>query len=83
LNNGRAAVGDPNETDTGQTVPQNFRGSDPDNATRAGPAVATAEYDPETGTYVGPDGKVYRQTDLAHQVVKEKSWQTMMTPAGH
>jgi phospholipid/cholesterol/gamma-HCH transport system substrate-binding protein len=82
LNNGRAAVGDPNATDTGQTVPQNFRDADPDNATRAGPAVATAEYDPETGTYVGPDGKVYRQTDLAHQVVKEMSWQTMMTPAG-
>ncbi|MGY3554783.1 MCE family protein [Williamsia sp. R60] len=82
LNNGRAAVGDPNATDTGQTVPQNFRNGDPGNATSAESVVATAEYNPETGTYVGPDGKVYRQTDLGHQAVKEKSWQTMMTPAG-
>jgi phospholipid/cholesterol/gamma-HCH transport system substrate-binding protein len=79
LNNGRAAVGDPNATDTGQSVPQNFLDAD---TARAGPAVATAEYDPDTGKYVGPDGKVYRQSDLANQVAKEKSWHTMMIPAG-
>lgn len=82
LNRGRAAVGDPNATDTGQSVPQNFAEPDTANAERAGPSVATAEYDPNTGKYVGPDGKVYRQSDLANQVAKEKSWQTMMTPAG-
>lgn len=30
-----------------------------------GPSVAIATYDPETGRYATPDGKVYRQADLA------------------
>jgi phospholipid/cholesterol/gamma-HCH transport system substrate-binding protein len=29
-----------------------------------GPSVAIAQYDPRTGTYVAPDGQVYRQSDL-------------------
>ncbi|WP_306769720.1 hypothetical protein, partial [Mycobacterium kansasii] len=27
--------------------------------------IAAAEYDPATGTYVGPDGQVYTRSDLA------------------
>ncbi|QQW32796.1 MCE family protein [Mycobacterium marinum] len=33
-------------------------------AARPGPSVAFAQYDPHTGSYVAPDGQVYRQTDL-------------------
>jgi hypothetical protein len=29
-----------------------------------GPSVAIAQYDPRTGSYVTPDGQVYRQSDL-------------------
>ncbi|MBX7453741.1 MCE family protein [Mycolicibacterium sp. 3033] len=39
------------------------------------PSVAVAKYNPRTGEYVGSDGKVYRQADLA---VVPKSWQEMM-----
>jgi phospholipid/cholesterol/gamma-HCH transport system substrate-binding protein len=30
----------------------------------AGPSVAIAQYNPNTGSYVAPDGQVYRQSDL-------------------
>ncbi|SHV43007.1 virulence factor Mce family protein [Mycobacteroides abscessus subsp. abscessus] len=39
-----------------------------------------AEYDPASGSYIGPDGKTYTQADLAHTAPKEKTWQSMMTP---
>ena len=38
------------------------------------------DYDPATGTYVGPDGRGYDQSDLAHDAPKEKTWQSMLTP---
>jgi phospholipid/cholesterol/gamma-HCH transport system substrate-binding protein len=44
------------------------------------PAVAAAQYDPATGTYLGPDGNIYTQTDLAHNAPKEQTWQTMLMP---
>ncbi|OZG28872.1 mammalian cell entry protein [Williamsia sp. 1138] len=47
------------------------------------PAVGTASYDPATGSYVGSDGKSYKQADVATNDDpnrKETSWQTMMTP---
>jgi phospholipid/cholesterol/gamma-HCH transport system substrate-binding protein len=51
----------------------------------ATPSVGTASYDPDTGGYVGSDGQVYTQQDLAgnpHHVTKEpSSWQTMLNPA--
>jgi phospholipid/cholesterol/gamma-HCH transport system substrate-binding protein len=34
------------------------------NGSGAGPSVAFATYDPQTGQYATPDGKVYRQSDL-------------------
>jgi phospholipid/cholesterol/gamma-HCH transport system substrate-binding protein len=53
----------------------------PPAATAAGPPpIATAEYDPATGKYVGPDGKVYTQSDLAQPAPEEKAWQTMLLP---
>ena len=42
--------------------------------------IAVAEYDPATGTYVGPDGQEYRQTDLVRPSDQEQTWQQMLMP---
>lgn len=44
------------------------------------PAIAAAQYDPATGTYLAPDGSIYTQRDLAQNAPKERTWQTMMMP---
>jgi phospholipid/cholesterol/gamma-HCH transport system substrate-binding protein len=44
-----------------------------------GPSVAIAHYDPQTGQYATPDGKVYKQTDL---VDPPKTWQDLIFKAG-
>lgn len=86
LNDGNNWKGDPNATPTGQDIPQ----LPPDTALPTGlplpespaaPAIpiAVAEYDPDTGSYVGPDGRTYTQTDLAPPK-DQKTWQTMLTP---
>lgn len=84
LNNGFNWKGDPNATLSGQAVPQLPPGSPP---AQAGPSpppaalpIAAAEYDPATGTYVGPDGRVYAQSDLARRANEEQTWQTMLLP---
>jgi phospholipid/cholesterol/gamma-HCH transport system substrate-binding protein len=41
------------------------------------PSVATAKYDPRTGRYVGPDGKLYQQSDLATSKAP-KTWRDML-----
>jgi phospholipid/cholesterol/gamma-HCH transport system substrate-binding protein len=46
----------------------------------APPPIAAAEYDPATGTYVGPDGRVYTQSNLARSATEEQTWQTMVLP---
>ncbi|MGX9673549.1 MCE family protein [Mycobacterium sp. HM-7] len=46
--------------------------------TSKGPSVAIATYDPATGRYAGPDGKVYRQKDLAPQS-GERTWRDLFT----
>jgi virulence factor Mce-like protein len=43
-----------------------------------GPSVAIATYDPSTGRYVTPDGKVYRQTDLAPHTDR-RTWKDLFT----
>jgi hypothetical protein len=40
------------------------------------PSVAVAPYDPRTGRYVAPDGKLYRQSDLATSTAP-KEWQDL------
>ncbi len=45
-------------------------------ATQSGPSVSTAQYDPHTGTYVAPDGQVYRQSDLVPKKAP-KTWKDM------
>ena len=41
------------------------------------PLVATAQYDPRTGRYVGRDGHVYQQSDLVKPAAA-KTWQDML-----
>jgi phospholipid/cholesterol/gamma-HCH transport system substrate-binding protein len=86
LNDGLSWKGDPNATLSGQDVPQLPPGSLPrvpppaPAAAPAAPAVAAAQYDPATGRYLGPDGQMYTDTDLAQNAPKEKTWQTMLMP---
>ncbi len=47
-----------------------------------GPSVAIAQYNPRTGAYVGPDGQVYRQSDLVTPTATNgprapKTWKDM------
>jgi phospholipid/cholesterol/gamma-HCH transport system substrate-binding protein len=84
LNDGFNWKGDPNATLSGQPVPGLPPGT-PDSTAPpapapAPPAIAAAEYDPATGTYIGPDGKVYTQSNLAHDAPKEQTWQSMLLP---
>lgn len=83
LNDGWNWKGDPNATITGQDIPQLPPGSPPAQLPPAPPPlppVAVAQYDPNTGSYVGPDGQVYTQSNLSRTVNKEQTWQSMMTP---
>jgi phospholipid/cholesterol/gamma-HCH transport system substrate-binding protein len=43
-----------------------------------GPSVAIATYDPRTGRYVTPDGKVYRQSDLVPRS-GDRTWEDLFT----
>jgi len=45
-------------------------------ASQPGPSVAVAQYNPHTGSYVGPDGQVYRQSDLV-ATKAPKTWKDM------
>lgn len=70
LNDGMAWKGDSNATLSGQPVPQQP------------PALATAEYDPATGTYLSPDGAVRQRPDLAQGASGRKTWEALLVPPG-
>lgn len=83
LNDGNNWKGDPNGTLSGQAIPQlapEQPHTQPSASPQDPPPIAVAEYDPATGTYLGPDGRVYRQRDLAQTTPKEQTWQTMLIP---
>jgi phospholipid/cholesterol/gamma-HCH transport system substrate-binding protein len=86
LNEGFNWKGDPNGTVTGQDIPQLPPGSPPQGApgapAQAPLAIAAAEYDPATGTYMGPDGHQYTQSDLAQDASPNKTWESMLVPPG-
>src|ERR1700761_1521148 len=44
---------------------------------RPAPSVAVAPYDPRTGRYLAPDGKLYQQSDLATSPAPKK-WQDLL-----
>ena len=80
LNDGFNWKGDPNATLSGQPIPQ----LPPEAAQSAAPPpIVAAEYDPATGSYTGPDGKQYTQSDLAQGAQDNKTWQTMLLPPGN
>ncbi len=74
LNDGWNWKGDPNATLSGQGIPQLPPSSSP--------STGVADYDPATGTYTGPDGHLYTQSDLALTAPKDKTWQSMLLPPG-
>ncbi|MCV7032307.1 MCE family protein [Mycobacterium sherrisii] len=87
LNDGNNWKGDPNATLSGQDVPQlappTAAGPQPTPAAAppaSPPPIAAAFYDPETGSYIGPDGHTYTQTDLARTAPKDRTWQKMLMP---
>jgi phospholipid/cholesterol/gamma-HCH transport system substrate-binding protein len=84
LNDGYNWKGDPNATLSGQDIPHVPPAVSPaEAASPSGPApppIAAAEYDPASGTYVGPDGHVYTQSNLARNATEEQTWQTMLLP---
>jgi phospholipid/cholesterol/gamma-HCH transport system substrate-binding protein len=91
LNDGYNWKGDPNATLSGQDIPQLPPGSPPAQGIPPSgmappppsatlPPIAAAEYDPATGSYIGPDGRTYTQSDLAQQAPKVPTWQEMLTP---
>ena len=85
LNDGYNWKGDPNATLSGQGIPQLPPGSSPvaaEGPPAPAPPIAAAQYDPATGTYIGPDGHQYTRSDLAQTAPKDKTWQTMLLPPG-
>jgi phospholipid/cholesterol/gamma-HCH transport system substrate-binding protein len=85
LNDGYNWKGDPNATNSGQDIPQLPPGSPPAAQGPPAPApmpIAAAEYDPTTGNYLGPNGRMYTQSDLSQTAPKEKTWQSMLLPPG-
>lgn len=74
LNDGFNWKGDPNATLSGQDIPQL-----PPPPAQPPVPVAVAEYDPATGEYVAPDGKIYTQADLAPQT-EGRTWESMLIP---
>jgi phospholipid/cholesterol/gamma-HCH transport system substrate-binding protein len=82
LNEGNNWKGDPNATLSGQDVPQLPTSADVPGmpaAPAAPAALGFADYDPATGSYIGPDGQVYTQRNLARSAAPP-SLQTMLLP---
>lgn len=65
----------PDQTDGGQ--PQAAPSAFGANGSKHAPSVVVAKYDPHTGRYVGPDGKLYEQSDLTPSKAP-KTWQDML-----
>jgi phospholipid/cholesterol/gamma-HCH transport system substrate-binding protein len=56
-----------------QAAPSSFGAK----TSRPAPSVAVAPYDPRTGRYLAPDGKLYQQSDLATSPAPKK-WQDLL-----
>lgn len=91
LNDGYNWKGDPNATETGQSVPQLPPGSRapagfPDGPMAAGlgllPPIDPSQSNPATGTPIGPDGTQPPPSDLVRPAPREKTWQTLLLPPG-
>jgi virulence factor Mce-like protein len=56
-----------------QAAPSSFGAK----GSRPMPSVAVAQYDPRTGRYLAPDGKLYQQSDVATSTAPKK-WQDLL-----
>lgn len=93
LNDGYNWKGDPNATLSGQDVPHLRPGEGPPEAAppsgvvppappaAPGAPLAVAEYDPATGSYIGPDGQAHIQSNLGRDHT-DQTWQSMLIPPG-
>ncbi|OBJ17271.1 MCE family protein [Mycobacterium sp. 1245801.1] len=73
-----SAPADPVPADTaGGGGPQAAPSSFGANGSKPAPSVVVAKYDPHTGRYVGPDGKLYQQSDLVAPKAP-KTWKDML-----
>jgi phospholipid/cholesterol/gamma-HCH transport system substrate-binding protein len=83
LNEGYNWKGDPNATWSGQDIPQLPPGAQAAAPPAAPlPPITTAEYDPATGAYIAPNGRMYTQADLVPASQEGMTWQTLMLPPG-
>jgi phospholipid/cholesterol/gamma-HCH transport system substrate-binding protein len=82
LNDGYNWKGDPNATLSGQPIPQMPPGTPTPAGAPLPPPIATAVYDPATGAYIGPDGKQYKQSDLAPGTQPHR-WQDLLLPGAN
>src|ERR1700744_2052170 len=69
-------IGPPSPDTVNGGPPQAHPSSFGTKASRHAPSVAVASYDPRTGRYVAPDGKLYQQSDLATSTAPKK-WQDL------
>ena len=84
LNDGNNWKGDPNATFSGQELPDIPPGAPAMPTAPPPPAViGVSEYDPATGTYAAPNGKVYTQAELSQSARQDKTWQSMLLPPGY
>jgi phospholipid/cholesterol/gamma-HCH transport system substrate-binding protein len=87
LNDGYNWKGDPNATLSAQDIPQLPVGSTPSGDLPAAPpppaVLGASTYDPNTGTYVAPNGRVYTAPELAHTGQQDNTWQSMLIPPGY
>ncbi|BBX06773.1 MCE family protein [Mycolicibacterium aichiense] len=79
LNEGYNWKGDPNATLSGQPVPD-VPPEGPPTDVPPPALVAVSGYDPATGTYVGPNGREYTQSELAEPAKQNSTWQSMLLP---
>ena len=70
----------PGQALPGQPKPASPPPGQPPPASPAGPATAVAPYDPAAGAYIGPDGQMSTQSNLANGAGKERTWQQLLIP---
>jgi phospholipid/cholesterol/gamma-HCH transport system substrate-binding protein len=70
-----AAPAPPDQVGGGQ--PQAAPSSFGANPSKPMPSIVVAKYDPHTGRYIGPDGKLYQQSDLVASKAP-KTWKDML-----
>lgn len=83
LNDGTAWKGDPNATLSDQNLPQ-LPGTPTAGPGHSAPPppVGFADYNPTTGTYIGPDGQVYTQRNLAGSATAPTLRSMLVPPPG-